>query len=706
MWYGLNSGLWDDQASDLLGQLAIAHVDPWRSDPSLLEAIPRGRTNTPEEEANSPSRKIAERAHLRRLLDVEGKILEDADRLTFWADPAFLPPDEERGDPNWHGIRKDIGIFTEAEFEFVMSKCLRSLNVPVGGSAVSVHNLSITASDARTSKKILEAKKPIDRTQSLAEVIVYSMAEDSPILPFGTNAAPTRAATPGPGAAPGTATPHGKDAMSRVRNGGVAEMTRTGSTDSLAAAGERIERSKKYLAGSKALDHLQRLITSCETFFHPSNAGPWSMFLTTFLSHLTANFLQRWKHEEEPWCKTPAEWRLTPEIKRSFVLCLRPVALTAMFNKERESAQPAITTLRRLAILEPDLIMPAIMERAVPSLQGLEETQRTASVTYALAAVAAPLSGRTVWRYGGMYIADLLTLLLPGIDLNDPIKTGLSCVAICNIIDHIRMADISDVDATDSTDVKGRTLRIQPRPHVEDDPNDPIGQEFEDLDAQEVEGRLRMSTGTFRDWVPEFLGRVMLLFANLPEEGGKTGRAGGKTEMLTLQSVLHTCGAIFGTLDDKLFDAALEQVVEYATTTTRSNAVDAVGELVKNLAAVNATKVFNRIFPICRQRILSELKSGASSIRTTTTSIQRPSDATLHWWLSVLYGLLVPGRLDLPTHRAEYMDLIKNLLQHTYSERGWAWTGKIVEKTLSVLTALYLEEMHMLNKPDRESQGK
>jgi proteasome activator subunit 4 len=38
-----------------------------------------------------------------------------------------------------------------------------------------------------------------------------------------------------------------------------------------------------------------------------------------------------------------------------------------------ESVTPAVSTLKKLALLEPDLIMPAIMERAVPSLQGLEE---------------------------------------------------------------------------------------------------------------------------------------------------------------------------------------------------------------------------------------------------------------------------------------------------------------------------------------------
>jgi proteasome activator subunit 4 len=32
-----------------------------------------------------------------------------------------------------------------------------------------------------------------------------------------------------------------------------------------------------YLAGSKALDSLDRMITSTESFFHPSNSGPWTM---------------------------------------------------------------------------------------------------------------------------------------------------------------------------------------------------------------------------------------------------------------------------------------------------------------------------------------------------------------------------------------------------------------------------------------------
>ncbi|WVQ81077.1 hypothetical protein IAT38_003199 [Cryptococcus sp. DSM 104549] len=690
LWYGLNSGYWDDQASDLMGQLAIAHVDPSRSDPSIMASIPRGRLNTPEEQAVNPNTKKRLRNHLQRQLEVAGEVEEDADGLNYWARPELLPAEVKLGDPNWQGIRKDVGIFTDREFEFLMTKTLRSLNVPVGGELASQNSMSVTWADARASKKILDAKKPIDRVQSLAETIIFSMSEDAP---------PTSS-----GSASGIATPDPsskkKSALTRVQLH--EEMKRSGSTDSLAAAGQKGEENKRFLAGSKAMDHLSRLLTSCETFFHPSNSGHWSIFLNTFISHLTSNFVERWKAEEQPDCRTPVSWRLTAAIKREFVLCIRPLALASIFNKDMKAVSPAVGTLKKLALLEPDLIMPAVMERAVPSLQGLEETARTPAVTFALAALAEPLTARQIWRMGGIYPADLFALLLPGIDLNDPSKTGLACMAISNMVDFLHMSDIADVEPSEAGAIPGaRALRKVERDPVEDDPNDPVQQEMEDLEPEDVNARLRYATAAFRDWVPEFLGRVLLLFANLPEEGGKSGRAGGKVEMLTLQSVLHACGGVFASLDDKLFDIALEQIVEYATSTCRSNAVDAVGELVRNLASANAPKVFAKFFPICKHRIESELKSGASSMRTTTTSIPLPSDATLHWWQSITVGMLIPGRVILsdPEVRSQYIELLQIMVNSAYSERGWQWSGKIMEKTMSSLTSVYFKEMRAFN-PD------
>lgn len=124
--------------------------------------------------------------------------------------------------------------------------------------------MSITTADTRATKKVLDAKKPIDRVQSLAEIIIYSMAEDAPV-------APTASAS----ATPGTATPV-NPALKRVQNGNGADMKRTTSTDSLAAAGKKSDAETRVMAGSKALEHLSRLLTSCETVC-PASLSRWSI---------------------------------------------------------------------------------------------------------------------------------------------------------------------------------------------------------------------------------------------------------------------------------------------------------------------------------------------------------------------------------------------------------------------------------------------
>ena len=111
-------------------------------------------------------------------------------------------------------------------------------------------------------------------------------------------------------------------------------------------------------------------------------------------------------------------------------------------------------------------------------------------------------------------------------------------MAISNIVDIIRMSDVSEVEGGGNIKAGPRALRTAPRLQIEEDPDEATQNELSQLSPDEVNERVKMSTAVFRDWVPEFIGRVLLLFSNLPEEGGKTGRAGGKSEAMTLASVL------------------------------------------------------------------------------------------------------------------------------------------------------------------------
>lgn len=107
-----------------------------------------------------------------------------------------------------------------------------------GGDGVAASDFA--TSDASATGAVLTMKKPADKLGSFAALIVYSMSVDAPAsgaTPF-TSTAPSRIGSPGPGAS-----------------------------------------AKTYLAGSKALDSLAKLIQATESFFHPSNYGAWAPIL-------------------------------------------------------------------------------------------------------------------------------------------------------------------------------------------------------------------------------------------------------------------------------------------------------------------------------------------------------------------------------------------------------------------------------------------
>lgn len=178
-----------------------------------------------------------------------------------------------------------------------------------------------------------------------------------------------------------------------------------------------------YLAGSRALDSLAKLIQAIESFFHPSNAGTWSTTLARFLQNVTWEFHKRWLEESKPDCKTPAAWRLTPEIQHEFILIMRTVALLSMFSKDVFSIASSQAALKSLGHMRPDLVMPAILERAYPALETVLETHRTTATLTALSALAGPLISRDIYPAGAKHLVPLLELSLPGLDVNDPTKT-------------------------------------------------------------------------------------------------------------------------------------------------------------------------------------------------------------------------------------------------------------------------------------------
>jgi proteasome activator subunit 4 len=153
--------------------------------------------------------------------------------------------------------------------------------------------------------------------------------------------------------------------------------------------------------------------------------------------------------------------RLTPAIRRAFVSILCTPALLAMFSKDPSTMSSAQGTMRYLAMLEPSIIMPELLERAYNGLEAVNETHRTTAVLSILSAVARPLVSEKIWFGGQRHLLPLLELCIPGIDLvrtcllmifsflsmcsskNDPAKTICVTMFIVAAVQHVKIGDLT-----------------------------------------------------------------------------------------------------------------------------------------------------------------------------------------------------------------------------------------------------------------------
>ena len=69
--------------------------------------------------------------------------------------------------------------------------------------------------------------------------------------------------------------------------------------------------------------------------------------------------------------------RLTADMKRELVKSLRTVALLAMFSRDSSTVTNIQSCLKSMTIMEPDLILQPILERAIPAFDTLVEVCRS-----------------------------------------------------------------------------------------------------------------------------------------------------------------------------------------------------------------------------------------------------------------------------------------------------------------------------------------
>lgn len=399
------------------------------------------------------------------------------------------------------------------------------------------------------------------------------------------------------------------------------------------------------------LSKLEGLIESIDTFFHPSNQGSWTSFLAQLTFFLTDIFVSRWNREQSGELDIPADRRITPELKRRFVLSMRNVTFMGLFAKSSKVVNYYYSTLQGLTYLEPDLMLPGALQRFYPSLQGLVEVHRTTSSLCGLQMIANIMSKQKGYR---CHITALLALALPGIDANDLGKTQYTLNFIQSVAYSIPFKSlIKEHDEIQDTSlaqqwVQGEMERMERE-----------GQDIE-LDyktelSDEVEASiLRSSTAGFGEFVMALMGKVFTLLENLPDASHVRSNTPEENVINTLPAAFTP---LFATLSPELFDLALEKLGNFISSHVVHQARDAMAWICNALCKVNPEKTLKVFIPMLIANIRNEIDyNGAASDRSSGTEVL-PRDRALVWYVSMLSMCVVHVGSEVLKYKDELLDI-------------------------------------------------
>lgn len=459
------------------------------------------------------------------------------------------------------------------------------------------------------------------------------------------------------------------------------------------------------------LHQLEGLIQGIETFFHPSNSGSWTKSLSQLVYYLADFFVMRWNREQSGEYEVPEDRKLTPEVKRRFVLCLRDVVFMGIYAKSGTAMNYSLSTLQSLAYLEPTLILPGALQRIYPAMQGLVEVHRTVSSIRALQMLSRVISKTHGFR---CHLTTLLGLALPGVDANDLDKTMHSLAFIQSVCYNIPLHDLTKkrrecVDELNGEDDMSSAVQEGGTgPAVEWITQQVARFEQEgpgiDIDyATELEVRdeamlLKSSTAGFSEFLISFLGRVFTLLQNLPDPARV--KSGGPEENV-VNTLPATFGPLLASLSPELYDVALEQIARFVSNHVVHQARDAMAFICNALVKISPKKALHRLLPGLIASIRTEITEvGAGSTRTMGSEIL-PRDRALIWHVSLLSMCVVHVGKDVLDFQDDLFE-IAAFMQDTCKGIPLVHVSNFVHHLLLNLTVTYTIDYALYNQKDLE----
>ncbi|ESP01603.1 hypothetical protein LOTGIDRAFT_238219, partial [Lottia gigantea] len=406
-----------------------------------------------------------------------------------------------------------------------------------------------------------------------------------------------------------------------------------------------------------ALEHINKLFKALQTFYHPSNTGPWIVRLTLTLTTFPKQFVKRINRErykkltwERP---VPDEYKINDDDITYFVESLKSCVFLAMFGKI--GSQESAVAVRYLATLRPELIVPTLLEKMYPAMETLIEPHRLISCINCIVSVARPMLRSKKWYpEGPSHVLPLLNLALPGIDPNDFKKSLMTFQMLSTFSTLIPIIDCSQA-------VHVRT------------------------DLSEYEREICLATAQFEDFVLLFLDRVFTLI----EASAQEVTSGTQSKLNTEQHVVEmglssTASSVFQQCSFPIYKSALKKIYQFVTSNVYETKVSGkfAANLCRAVTKVHPEEALKLFLPHFCDKIVEYLQDNEDAVN------EEHLDNSFLWNLLMVSQIVRCDGKKLLPYSQQLIEVLKKTL-YLRCQHGSEIAGQLLSHILKVLTQTF-----------------
>lgn len=452
--------------------------------------------------------------------------------------------------------------------------------------------------------------------------------------------------------------------------------------------------------GNRALEpdgvliHIQNLFNAIESFVHPSNSGDWSKPISKFILSIVYQFHKRYNMERQKdggLYNIPTSAKLSDEVVLKFVKFTLGIVRIGLQSKRNSVMEQYLVAIEFLAHLDANQTLSHVLPDIYESLDGVISTHRVVTAMRCMEQLVRYFASTPCFR---VHLPRILSLLLPGLDSNDLLKTTHAFNIFAASSNYVPIFDLTNGEGDPGLAMEFTNMQLEflerkligingPESSVVND------QEYFEVEASLEIDALKSASASFKYLMKSFAQRIFTLLENIPDPSKSDGIE--KEVCETLPKLLFM---ILEAMSDDIFYLFRAEFECFIFDTVIHSIADEVGEIFGGITKRDPVH-FKEFAPLLIARIREEIsENGAGKGRSGSDII--PRDQALFWYLLILNECVGNAGEYIVDLGDELNSLSLFLMKNVKGRVGFS-TTHLLNQMLQGATETRLKESRLIN---------